>query len=29
LPHIEAPEAFASVLLSSLGAIVAPVARAS
>jgi pimeloyl-ACP methyl ester carboxylesterase len=29
LPHIEAPEAFASALLSSLGAIMAPVARAS
>jgi pimeloyl-ACP methyl ester carboxylesterase len=29
LPHIEAPEAFAAALLSSLEAIVAPVARAS
>lgn len=29
LPHIEAPEAFASALLSSFEAIVAPVARAS
>ena len=29
LPHIEAPEAFASALHSSLGAMLAPIARAS